>query len=700
MPSALCTFTELSTVPKHTVREQMNSPAITHDGSASANPFVHEGIAYGCDYNPEQWGPDVWTEDVRLMREAGVDLVAINIFGWSHLEPRAGEFDFETLDTIIELLHANGIRVNLGTGTSSPPPWLTTLHPEILPVVDDGSTRFPGGRQAWCPSSAVFREHALTLVDKVAERYGHHPAIALWHVSNELGCHNALCYCDDTAAAFRLWLRARYGTIDALNTAWGTSFWSQRYGQWSEILTPRLTLSSQNPGQVLDFHRFSSDELLDYYRRETAVLRRHSNVPVTTNFMVTAHIRNLDYWSWADDMDIVANDHYLDHRLTDPTTELAFAADLTRGLAQGEPWLLMEQAAGAVNWQPHNLAKAPGEMTRNSLAHVARGANGICFFQWRASLQGSEKFHSALVPHAGTDTVLWREAVALGKTLGRLAEVTGSRVVADAAIIFSWEAWWAGDGESRPSHAVRYLDQVHSVYKALHDLGVTVDIVSPDSDLAAYRLVVAPALYLVSDAQAQNLSAFVAAGGHALITFFSGIVDPDDRVRTGGYPGAFRELLGITVEEFCPVLPGHVLTLDSGASASLWSERLRVDTAEVVASYLDGPLPGIPAVTRNRYAAGTAWYLATALEAGALRDTVRRVAQAARVTAIGPESTGTIEVVRRVGATHSYLFIINHGKDDIELAAVGHELVTDEPLGRLVRVPAGAVRVIREDLAS
>jgi len=678
----------------------MNTRAVTPDRTATSTPFVHEGIAYGCDYNPEQWGPDVWAEDVALMRQAGVDLVAINIFGWSHIEPRPGEYRFDRLDAIIELLHANGICVNLGTGTSSPPPWLTTLHPEILPMTEDGTTRYPGGRQAWCPSSPVFRERALALVEKVAERYGRHPAIALWHVSNELGCHNALCYCDDTAGAFRVWLQSRYQTIDALNAAWGTSFWSQQYGAWNEILTPRLTLSSRNPGQVLDFHRFSSDELLDYYRRETAVLRRHSSVAVTTNFMVTAHIRNLDYWTWAPEVDIVANDHYLDHRLAEPTTELAFAADLTRGLAQGEPWLLMEQATGAVNWQPHNVAKTPGEMTRNSLSHVARGADGICFFQWRASLQGSEKFHSALVPHAGTDTVLWREVVALGETLGRLAEVTGSTVVADAAIIFSWESWWAGDGESRPSHAVRYLDQVHAAYAALHNLGVTVDVVAPGADLSRYRLVVAPSLYLVSDADAQNLNDYVDAGGHALVTFFSGIVDEDDRVRPGGYPGAFRQMLGITVEEFSPLLPGHVLALDSGAAASLWTERLRSTGAEVIASYLDGPLPGIPAITRNRHGAGDAWYLATALEAGALTDLLRTICREARVTAVCPEGDGTIEVVRRAGPAADYLFIINHGPDDIELPAAGHELVTDETISRIVRVPAGAVRVIREDPAS
>ncbi|TFC07731.1 beta-galactosidase [Cryobacterium mannosilyticum] len=678
----------------------MNSRAATEESQVPATPFSHDGIAFGCDYNPEQWSPEVWVQDVALMQEAGVDLVAINIFGWSQLEPRPGEYDFTALDAIIDLLHAGGIRVNLGTGTSSPPPWLTTLHPEILPMTEDGTTRYPGGRQAWCPSSAVFRDRALALVEKVAERYGNHPAIALWHVSNELGCHNALCYCDDTADAFRAWLQARYGTIDALNAAWGTSFWSQRYGQWNEILTPRLTLSSRNPGQALDFHRFSSDELLDYYRREAAVLRRHSTVPVTTNFMVAAHIKNLDYWSWAPDVDVVANDHYLDNRLADPTTELAFAADLSRGLAGGAPWLLMEHSTGAVNWQPVNLAKTPGEMARNSLTHVARGADAVCYFQWRASLQGSEKFHSALVPHAGTDTELWRDVVDLGAAIGRLGELAGTTVVADAAIIFSWQAQWAGDGESRPSHEVRYLGQVLAAYTALRELGITVDVVSPDADLSGYRLVVAPALYLVTDAQAANLTGYVAAGGHAVVTFFSGIVDEDDRVRTGGYPGAFRDLLGITIEEFFPLAPGGQVALDTGAAAGLWTERLRPTGAEVMARYLNGPLPGIPAVTRNPHGAGTAWYLATALEAGALRDLMRTVAQQARVTAVGPESDGSVEVVRRTSATASYLFIINHGGIELTLPAAGHELITGEPVGRVVRVPAGAVRVIREDTAS
>jgi beta-galactosidase len=673
-----------------------------------ATPFVQSGIAYGCDYNPEQWGPATWAEDVVLMQEAGVDLVAINIFGWSALEPAPGEYDFTLLDTIIDLLHAHGIRVNLGTGTSSPPPWLTTLHPEILPQTEDGTTRYPGGRQAWCPSSPVFREHSLRLVEQVAQRYGAHPAVALWHVSNELGCHNALCYDDDTAAAFRVWLEARYGSIAALNAAWGTSFWSQRYTDWAEVHTPRLTLSSRNPGQVLDFHRYSSDELLGYYKAEEAVIRRHSELPVTTNFMVAAHIRNLDYWRWAPAVDVVANDHYLDHRLADPTTELAFAADLTRGLAGGASWLLMEQATSAVNWQPLNVAKVPGEMTRNSLAHVARGADAICFFQWRASQQGSEKFHSALVPHAGTDTVLWREVVELGATLDRLDEIIGTRVVADAAILFSWEAWWAGDGESRPSQSVTYLQQVPA-YTALHRLGVTVDIVSPDADLSGYRLVVAPALYLVTDAQADNLAHFVENGGHTLVTFYSGIVDEDDRVRLGGYPGAFRDLLGVRVEEFVPLAPGSMVglaaprtgaDLTSGGAASLWTERLQLSGAEAMAQYTNGALAGVAALTRNRHGAGTAWYLACAPDAATYRDLMATIAAEARVTAVGPVGDGLVEVIRRAAPDRSYKFIINHGDTDVEVYGNGHDLVTGVDVTRTLRVPAGAVRVLREDTAS
>lgn len=672
----------------------MTSPRRS-ETSATAPRFRHDGIAFGCDYNPEQWDPSVWPEDIALMREAGVDLVAINIFGWSQVEPRAGEYDFRALDSIIELLHDAGIGIDLGTATSSPPPWLSTLHPEILPIAEDGTTRFPGGRQAWCPSSPVFRERALALVEQIVIRYGAHPAIKLWHVSNELGCHNALCYCDTSTTAFRGWLERKYGTLDALNRAWGTTFWSQRYGAWNEILTPRLTLSTRNPGQLLDFHRFSSDELLDHFRAERDVIRRHSGLPVTTNFMVEAHIRNLDYWRWAGEMDVISNDHYLDHRLGDPIRELAFSADVSRGLAGGDPWLLLEQSTGAVNWQPVNHAKAPGELTRNSLTHVARGADAVCFFQWRASQQGAEKFHSALLPHAGTESAVWREVVELGGLIDRIGEVAGSRVVAHVALMFSWDSNWAADSEMRPTHEVTVLDQVLAVYGALHSLGITVDVIAPGADLSGYRLVVVPGLYSVTDQDAAALDEWVADGGSALITFFSGIADEDDRVRLGGYPGAFRDLLGVRVEEFAPLAAGVAASLASGATGTVWTERMAATTATVIDTWADGPSAGMPAVTRNDRGAGVGWYVSTMLDGEAMRATVARAAVDAGVT-VEPGHPAELELIRRSNGDASWLFAINHGATPVIVDARGEELVTGASVAGAFEVPAGAVAIVRE----
>lgn len=636
----------------------------------------HPRLTYGADYNPEQWGPEVWREDVRLMREAGVNLVAINIFGWAQLEPLPGQYDFSRLDAVLGLLHENGIAVNLGTGTASPPPWLPAEHPETLPVMIDGTVRFPGGRQAFCPSSPIFRERSLALVERVAERYGSHPAVKLWHVSNEIGCHNAHCFCEVSASSFRRWLEARYGTLEALNAAWGTAFWSQHYASWEHVQTPRLTVSTGNPGQAVDFSRFSSDELLGQYRAEAAVIRRHSSVPITTNFMVAAHISKQDYWQWAGDMDLIANDHYLDHRLADPLTELAFAADTTRGLAGGEPWLLMEQATSAVNWQPRNIAKEPGQLLRDTMMHVARGADGISFFQWRASVQGSERFHSAMLPHAGTESKLWRESVELGATLARLEPVAGARVVADVALVFGWEPWWITDLDSHPSTEVRYLEQVHRAYAALRSHGVTVDIVRPGADLSDYALVVVPALHSVPDAVADEFARYTVSGGHLVVTFFSGITDGDDRVRTGGYPGALRDVLGISTEEFFPLHAGETVDLDDGSSASIWTELLHPLGAEVVASYLDGPLPGVAAVTRHRHGDGTAWYLATNLDADSLARHLGRALGEAGAERPVPDAHPELEVIERRGENGRFLFVFNTGTGSLTLDLTGRELLS------------------------
>jgi len=632
------------------------------------------------------------------MVEAGIDMVAINIFGWATLEPRPGEFDFAGLDAIVELLHEQGIRINLGTGTSSPPPWLSLLHPEILPMMADGTTRWPGGRQAWCPSSPVFRRYALRLTAAVAERYGHHPAIALWHLSNELGCHNAHCYCDVSARSFRRWLEDRYGSIDRLNEAWGTSFWSQRYGDWEEILPPRATLSAGNPARRLDFDRFSSDELLGYYREELAVVRAASAVPATTNFMVTAHIRTQDYWHWAPEMDLIANDHYVDYRLPQPEQELSFSADLTRGLAGGDPWILMETSSSAVSWQPRNHAKAPGELVRNVASHVARGADAVCFFQWRASRQGAEKFHSALLPHAGTDSKIWRESLDVSALLDSLAPVSGSRVEAHVAQIFSWESWWTTESDSNPSQALEYLAEAHRAYEAVRGHGVTVDMVPPGADFTGYDLVVVPALYTLTDEEAEGLSGYVAAGGHVLVTFFSGLADEDLRLRVDPTrahpPGALSDVLGAWTEEFFPLAADEVVALSDGSNGSIWSEVVRPGTASVSVRFTDGPTAGHPAVTSNRFGKGRAVYVATALDASGFHTVMGDCLRQAGVpvSALGSD----VECVVRSTESERFVFLINHSDADVSYAGSGTELTTGAKIAGTLNVPAGGVRVLRE----
>jgi len=655
------------------------------------------GLAYGGDYNPEQWPEETWADDVRLMRQAGVTVVTVGVFSWALIEAKPGVYEFGWLDRVMDLLHDGGIAVDLATATASPPPWLSLRHPEMLPVTADGTTLWPGGRQAWCPSSPVYRAHAVALAEQMATRYASHPALVMWHVSNEIGCHNAHCYCDVSAAAFRRWLQRRYTDLDTLNAAWGTNFWSQRYAEWAEILPPRSAPNFANPTQQLDFARFSSDELLDCFRAERDVLHQHSpGVPVTTNFMA-GMARPMDYWAWAGEVDVVSNDHYVRGENPEGHIDLAFSADLTRGLAGGAPWLLMEHSTSAVNWQPRNIAKQPGQLARNSLAHVARGSEGALFFQWRASQAGAEKYHSAMLPHAGTNTRTWREVTELGEILAAAGDLRGTTVHADVALVFDWQSWWAAELDSHPSIDVAYLDQVHAYYTALWRAGVTVDIVGPTSDLTGYRLVVVPTLYLADDTVAPSLERHVQGGGSLLITYFSGIVDENDHIRLGGYPGAFRELLGIRSEEFFPLRLGESVQLDDGSTATVWTEHLHLEGAEALASYTDGPLPGTPALTRRAVdGGGAAWYVATRLDADATDALIARLLTEADVRPVVQAVPG-LEAVRRSHADgRTFLFLLNHTDAPVDVATKGADLVTGKDIDGIVTVPPGGVALIRE----
>ncbi|MGW2091513.1 beta-galactosidase [Promicromonospora sukumoe] len=672
------------------------------------------GLGFGGDYNPEQWPDDVRLEDLELMREAGVNLLSVAIFSWATIEPREGELDWAWLDTTMDRLHSAGIQVALATATASPPPWLTRKHPEILPRLADGTVLHQGGRQSYAVTHSTHRDYALRMTTRMAERYRDHPALALWHVDNEIGCHVPRDYSDAAADAFQQWLRERYRTVDVLNEAWGTAFWSQRYGSFDDVLPPLVAPTFANPTQQLDFDRFSSDALLDYYRDLRDTLREITpHVPVTTNLMATSHTKGMDYFSWATELDVVANDHYTAAADPDRHVELAFSADLSRGIAGGDPWILMEHSTSAVNWQPRNRAKLPGELLRNSLQHVARGADSVMFFQWRQSRAGAEKYHSAMVPHAGRDTDLWRDVVALGDALQALGEVRGSRVRSRAAIVMDWPSWWGAELDSHPTQALRYMDQVQAWYGALWRLGVTTDLVPPGADLDGYDLVVLPTTYLVTDTDAANVAAAAERGASVVVTYFSGIVDEHDHVRLGGYPGAFRDLLGVRTEEFYPLQDGetvHVVgdAVGGDATADLWTEKTHgVAGTEVVAAYADGVLAGRPAVTRRAVGPGSAWYVATRLGREGLEQLAGALVAEAGVAPAVTAPAG-VEVVRRWSdaaaspgdGPRSWLFAINHTDEPATLGTdaapvTGLELLTGETVTNTLTVPGGGVRVVR-----
>ncbi|MEO7122491.1 MAG: beta-galactosidase [Lacisediminihabitans sp.] len=663
-------------------------------------------LGFGGDYNPEQWDRDVWVEDVQLMQEAVVNLVSLGIFSWALLEPSEGVYEFGWLDHVLDLLHAGGIRVDLANASASPPPWFSHKYPQSLPVTAEGVRLGYGSRQAFCASSADYRRAAAALTTKIAERYSDHPAVVMWHMHNEYGCHNQPCFCDASGVAFQVWLEKKYGDVDALNEAWGTAFWSQHYYHFSEITPPRRSGAYVNPTQQLDFARFSSDELLDCFEAEAAILRARSDLPITTNFMgfgmgfgtgfSMGLDKPIDYWKWADSMDVVSNDHYLRAEDLKHHRELAMTADLTRGWAAGAPWLLMEHSTSAVNWQPRNIAKAPGEMVRNSLQHVARGADAALFFQWRAAKAGAEKFHSALLPHAGVDTKIWRETVELGSILKSIAEVADSRVVGvDVAIIHDTDARWASELDSHPSVDLNCMAETRHWYEASYRAGITADFRRSTDDLSSYKLVIVPLQYLMTDAGAANIAAFADAGGRVLVTYFSGIVDENDHIRLGGYPGAFRELLGVHVEEFFPLREGETVSLSAFGDGTLFSELGVATGAEVIAEFTAGPIEGSPAITRNPVGSGAAYYVATRLsEAGADGLLTWITADAGIEAAAEPQED--VEIVRRSSGERNWLFVINHSAQEARVSADGVELITGDPVSGTLVVPAGKVAVIRQ----
>jgi beta-galactosidase len=654
-------------------------------------------ILHGGDYNPEQWPEEVWLEDMRLMKAAGVNFVSIGIFSWSLLQSGPGCFHFEWLDRLMDLLAANGIHADLATGTASPPPWLTRLHPDMLPVTVHGTRLWPGSRQHYNPSSHAYREASAELVRAMALRYGGPPALAAWHINNEYGCHVREDFSDESAAAFRVWLRARHGSLDALNEQWGTAFWSQHYYDWDEILPPREAPTFTNPGQTLDWMRFCSDAMLECYLLEKEILREITpDVPVTTNYVIWH--KPFDYRKWAGAMDFVSWDAYPEP-LGD-YHDMAFTNDFIRSLKDGAPFALMEQTATQVQWRPQNPLKPPGVMRLWSHQTIAQGADLIGFFQWRQSRAGAEKFHGAVVSHASSaQTRVFQEVAGLGADLRKLAPVLGTRVAAEAAIYFDADNWWALEMPGKPSADIQYLEQLRLFHTPLADANIPVDFAFGDSDFTRYKLLIAPACYLMQPGLAEKLEHFVKAGGTLLVTFFSGIVDASDRVLTGGYPASLRTVLGIEVEEWNPLLPGSpnaISAFGETYEASRWSEIVNPGTAEVLAAFTKNWFAGKPALTRNRLAKGSAYYLATQAEPRFYTTLIARLAEEAGVRPLLDAPAGVQAVLREKEGAR-FLFLLNHNQHPVELsnpALSGRELLTETDCAGTLALNARDVAVI------
>ena len=667
---------------------------------------LHErlgGIAYGGDYNPEQWPREVWLEDARLMQEAGVNLVTLAVFAWSRLEINDGVFDFEWLDEVMDLMHAHGIGVDLATPDAAPPAWLVEQHPDIMPERPDGSIFGFGSRQHFDVSHPVYRAKSMALAEKMGERYAEHPALRMWHVGNEYG---PVSYGPWAEKGFREWLQGKYASLDDLNEAWSTSVWGQIYTDWSQVRVPAQPRTWSNPSRRLDFHRFTSHSMLEHFKAERDILRKHSpDLPIVTNFM--RFYKTNDYWAWAAEEDAAALDIYPDPREDDAHVAAALNFDLMRSLRHGQPWMVMEQATGAVSQWSVNVSKLPGKMRLGSYQAIAQGADSILFFQWRQAKGGTERYHSAMVNHAGPETRIFREVCGLGRELKALGAVTGTRSEARVAMVFDWDCWWSLELGNSPRSDLNYAQEVLRFYRPLFEANITVDFVNANSDLSPYSVVIMPASYLLTDESAVRFENYVSGGGRLVVSYLSGIVDENNTIRLGGYPGALRKVLGAWSEEMHPLAGDaeqvKVTTSDGGtSSADYWTEHVHAESADVVASYASGRLAGAPAVTRNAFGQGSALYLSARVDDDLLRQLLAYELDAAGEAPVLDVPAG-VQVRRRAGTKpdgtrRSFLFVLNHNDAPVRVDVPdgGTDLLSDSPVQGPVEVEANGVLVVEE----
>ena len=669
-------------------------------------PLVNEKLPrffHGGDYNPEQWGPEVWKEDFRLMKLANVNVATVGVFSWVSLQPAPDRFEFGWLDRVMDGLAENGLYAVLATPSAAHPAWLSHLHPEVLRTDSSGQRHAHGGRVNFCPTSAVYRQACVGVARRLAERYRDHPALVLWHVSNE---YSGYCYCEKCATAFRAWLKIKYGTLDELNRRWWTAFWSHTYTDWLQVEPPYDHGEKSIPALIVDYARFGNQSLLDCFLNEANVLREVApKVPITTNMMGACY--TTDYRRWAPHVDVVSWDCYPGQR--GDTAWTGFSHDLMAGLKGGRPFLLMEQTPSTQNWQAINALKRPGQMRLWSYVAVAHGADSVMYFQWRRGRGGCEMLHGAVVEHAGhEDTRVFHEVSALGAELAQLQDhILGAGVLARVAVVFDWENWWVLENTVGPIRDKKYCETVFKHYRAFWRRNVPVAVIGTDADLSGYDIVVAPMLYMVRKGWAEKVEKFVEAGGRFVTTCLSGWVDEDDLAYPGGYPGPLRRLTGVWVEEIDALFEDQrnrfIMKQPFGPCRGDYicarlCDLLHVETATVLATFGDEFYAGWPAVTENPFGQGFVYYIGTDPEPDFLMHFCRTLCVDANVPPVLEGPVG-VEVRRRSQKDRSFLFILNHN-DDVAQVTLPDRRCQDMLTGQLVTgtlaLPGFDVRIIEE----
>jgi beta-galactosidase len=666
---------------------------------------VFDRFLFGGDYNPNQWPQEVWQEDMRIFRNAHINSATINVFSWAKIQPSEHEYYFEELDDIIDMLSKEGFDIVLATSTAALPAWMFKRYPEVARTDYEGRHHKFGQRHNACPNSLVYQKYAQRLAGKLAQRYGDNPQVTCWHVNNEYGGE---CYCENCEKAFRVWLKDKYQTIDALNKAWNLEFWGHTIYEWDEIVLPNAlsegigTEKTAFAGISIDYRRFNSDSLLENFKLERDAIRQFdSQTPITTNLMGT--FKGLDYFKWAKEMDLVSWDNYPSYNT--PWSFVAMTHDLMRGLKQA-PFMLMEQTPSQQNWQPYNSLKKPGQMRAQSYQTIAHGADTIQFFQLRRSIGACEKFHGAVIEHVGhEDTRVFRETAALGEELTRLSEVIGSENKAEVGVLFDWDNYWALEYTSGPTVDLTYVQQIHQYYRYFYEKNIATDLVPVDGDFSKYKVLVAPVLYMVKEGMQAALEDFVKQGGTLITTYMSGIVDQYDNVHLGGYPGPLRDLAGVWVEEIDALAPEQTngVKLKDGpqGNSNLVSEIIHLETAEAIAEYISNFYAGSPAVTKNQFGAGSVYYIGTQLEKELLDLVLDEAANKLNSTVIDEKTALEISCRYTEDAVYSFIINFREQEEKVPTQFVGkQDLLSGKQLTEDTILEQYGVYVIKEGIES